>query len=148
MKDNVEIFAHDTSETGIANNYVVHDFRNDQRFRGKDQLKGFFFVKSLTLPKLYKNFAIQLKIFRQITQVTLILKNFVNHYKISREIDYVFKKLFIWVIQFHVRFQNFVQDGQGSFHHWHTMPFEQVHQKGLCEERLRSTSKFHFLQNT
>ena len=44
MKDNVEIFAHDTSETGIANNYVVHDFRNDQRFRGKNQLKlkGFF----------------------------------------------------------------------------------------------------------
>ena len=42
MKDNVEIFAHDTSETGIANNYVVHDFRNDQRFRGKNQLKGIF----------------------------------------------------------------------------------------------------------
>ena len=42
MKDNVEIFAHDTSETGIANHYVVHDFRNDQRFRGKNQLKGIF----------------------------------------------------------------------------------------------------------
>ena len=41
MKDDVEIFALDTSETGIANHHVVHDFRNDQRFRGKNQLKYF-----------------------------------------------------------------------------------------------------------
>ena len=77
MKDNVEIFAHDTSETGIANHYVVHDFRNDQRFRGKNQLKRIF-REIAHSAKTLKEFChcIQLKIFRQITQVTLTFEEF------------------------------------------------------------------------
>ena len=57
MKDNVEIFAHDTSKTGIANHYVVHDIRNDKRFRGNNQLNG---------------------LFREIAQLALTQKNFVK----------------------------------------------------------------------